>query len=135
MRISDWSSDVCSSDLLQLLRGGRDLGPLRRRRVLGDDRKRCGKQGEKQRAEAVCEAHGGVLRRKMRRCYRARGGDGRLSSRRVEDGVICPAGRASTEATPAGGTRESGGFRKRSEERRVGKEGGSTWRSRWWPYN
>src|SRR3546814_18589829 len=23
----------------------------------------------------------------------------------------------------------------RSEERRVGKEGGSTWRSRWWPYN
>src|SRR3546814_10008132 len=90
MRISDWSSDGCSSDLvgqlgvgvevaapvddllLQLLRGGRDLGPLRRRRVLGDDRKRCGKQGEQQRAEAVCEAHGGVLRRKMRRCYRAR---------------------------------------------------------------
>src|SRR3546814_3720661 len=70
--------------LLQLLRGGRDLGPLRRRRVLGDERKRCGKQGEQQRAEAVCEAHGGVLRGKMRRCYRARGGDGRVSSRRVE---------------------------------------------------
>src|SRR3546814_5559686 len=32
MRISDWSSDVCSSDLLAALVGRRDVGDLRHRR-------------------------------------------------------------------------------------------------------
>src|SRR3546814_4403592 len=76
MRISDWSSDVCSSDLL----GGRD----------------------------------------RRRCHVRRDAD---SSRKADRRG------GSRRHRPAGGD----GARRRSEERRVGKECVSTCRSRWSP--
>src|SRR5690606_13553684 len=49
-----------------------DLGALRWRCVLRGGEWRGGKQGQQQRAGAMGEAHGGVLRRRKRRCYRAR---------------------------------------------------------------
>src|SRR3546814_14966865 len=106
MRISDWSSDVCSSDLLDVLdlpvssdlpencgaRGGRHLSPLEAvvRPVLAP-------------TEAyICSGHA---------CLRV------VTPARAR---LLHAGRCAEVAA-------------RSEERRVGKEGVSTCRSRWSP--
>src|SRR3546814_5135485 len=105
MRISDWSSDVCSSDLLH-------ARPFRRRP--GD---LLELEQHAQRAAAVCHhaAHGREDRRRCRQTGQAhQAGQGR------ETGQV---------AGPAAGTAP------RSEERRGGKEGVSTCRSRWSPYH
>src|SRR3546814_14354600 len=92
MRISDWSSDVCSSDLIMDEAEQFALG-------LGDERM--------DRLVGVEETHPG------------RGGD--VGGKRggaaaaVEFIIALP--------------------QRRSEERRVGKECVSTWRSRWSPYH
>src|SRR3546814_12290239 len=109
MRISDWSSDVCSSDLLgafgfaehrferagdlveRFLRGPDLVAILARRDVLGP----CFQRGFEQRV--------GVAR-----------------ARRIGD-----------EAHPIEAVADRA---RRSEERRVGKECVSTCRSRWSPY-
>src|SRR3546814_10811164 len=87
MRISDWSSDVCSSDLVRQSRG------LRARR--GRPHARYG-------PHRAGEAH----------------------RRQVTEGAANTAvlGHHAASCT-------------RSEERRVGKEGGSTCSSRWSPYH
>src|SRR3546814_1223650 len=87
MRISDWSSDVCSSDLRLVADAGEGLGG---RPVAG-------------RLEHAAQQHGDI---------------------------------AEAHAGPLFDTRYDAvreiGVRARSEERRVGKEGVSTCRSRWW---
>src|SRR3546814_6607500 len=90
MRISDWSSDVCSSDLRRSPVVRADAGGKRARRIAA--------------ADAACVLYG------AERSAHARHG------RR--------------DPQPSAGRRSRGG---RSEERRVGKEGVSTWRSRWLP--
>src|SRR3546814_7918383 len=93
MRISDWISDVCSSDLGRLGAAGHARGAGR---------------------DAAARAVPGPGRRQVA---------GRVSDRR-----------GGTRAGAAAGTRLARGGA-RSEERRVGKEGVSTCRSRWSPYH
>src|SRR3546814_13316537 len=95
MRISDWSSDVCSSDLIGIRTG------------------RLDRLDRPPRLELL--------------------GDGSVANDRLHLGDTLPVGRAGG----MGGCRyrtdpEQSG---RSEERRVGKEGVSTGRSRWSPYH
>src|SRR3546814_2174441 len=88
MRISDWSSDVCSSDLYQRVRGG---GQPRRRGHIAAPEMRAAEFGE-QHGILVAQPRVQALERRDR---------------------IVP----------------------RPEERRLGKEGVITVRSRWWPYH
>src|SRR3546814_11641248 len=105
MRISDWSSDVCSSDL-QLAdrdrRNRRKIGSLRSPDI--------GNIGELDRRAAMApfavHEHQRLVRRQA--AQRERPG---------ETGAV-----VADEALDV---------ERRSEERRVGKEGVSTWRSRW----
>src|SRR3546814_2382731 len=102
MRISDWSSDVCSSDLAQLLLDGefgRSLDPVAR-------------AGGEERAPTLLQhldRPAGVRRDRLQ----------------AEP-------RADLEALPGMGGDPD---RRRSEERRVGKECVSTCSSRWSPYH
>src|SRR3546814_19091337 len=103
MRISDWSSDVCSSDL--------SAGPARRGRAQRDSLEPAAgeplqipwlRQGSATERGAVSWIDG-----------RAPEPDQRLERSHSCDGAVSD----------------------RSEERRVGKECVSTFRSRWWPYH
>src|SRR3546814_11024524 len=104
MRISDWSSDVCSSDLaageraLALLQG--DDGPAQ---VRHDFPERDHFRVDALAGDRLIAPIEGVARRDA-------------AGLQLRVGIA-----------PAGGAR--------SEGRRVGKEGGSTCRSRWSPYN
>src|SRR3546814_11933366 len=113
MRISDWSSDVCSSDLVD-----RDCGSARR----------C----------ELPEVSGPVPRRQCFErvwCHQLRArhprgpGDGKHQSsaqlHSVTERQILAGGGASRYHQPGN----------RSEERRVGKDCVSTCRSRWLPYH
>src|SRR3546814_14617097 len=117
MRISDWSSDVCSSDLAheEHLRGHED-------------------EGEAEDAEHL-EGHPEVGRLSTP--------DSLVQGRHGEE----EKSKAQRELVPASFVEGPGGAQQRhqqrlperqaaasSEERRVGKECGSTWRSRWSPY-
>src|SRR3546814_11621009 len=119
MRISDWSSDVCSSDL--------DPGNFRRS---GADLRGPG-AGRAGRAELSALPPGAELdasrtatrrlrlsRRSGREPARDRPPFDRRAHRQAEAGTGCGAADAGLA---------------RSEERRVGKEGVGTCRSRWWP--
>src|SRR3546814_4512028 len=101
MRISDWSSDVCSSDLLK----GTGAG-------IGGD---------------------GDRRMRLRRRHRRVGGSGQhLEGREISDGGERAAGKDDRLAPdPVAEPAEEDEKGRRSEERRVGKECGSTCRSRW----
>src|SRR3546814_17683767 len=123
MRISDWSSDVCSSDLRRLDQQvdhlsflvGEEIGAGRHldSRDLGALRGEIGVRGDR-------FGGGGII---VGGC-RPRAGGGR------EQGE---------EKGTAHGKPRSAGCRRsivlRSEERRVGKECVSTCRSRWSPYH
>src|SRR3546814_11051048 len=125
MRISDWSSDVCSSDLrlsggvggpvgliahmigleeAEKVRCGRQIGPLEHRAVRhkGAAGMRFFPFGDEVAAIGALAGHGGIF--------------GIVGRRRQE--IRAPAAKDEVEA-------------RRSEERRVGKEGVSTCRSRW----
>src|SRR3546814_5582117 len=95
MRISDWSSDVCSSDLWRRVLIDARPAPARNNRRLPSDRSRpaCGT------ATGIAVAPG----------------------QKAADGLLVGCGRGRPKIH----------FKKRSEERRVGKECVSTWRSRW----
>src|SRR3546814_13201709 len=96
MRISDCSSDVCSSDFWPLTPPGRQLSGDGRTAIL-----QPGRIAALSRRGAGCDRHD----------RNARGGA------RAGGGALLPDGCD------------------RSEERRVGKEGVSTCRSRWSPYH
>src|SRR3546814_11053096 len=107
MRISDWSSDVCSSDLIDARDIGVEVGDLPaefgRPAAVGIDRERRDPLVQHR------QRGGEFLRLNIRRRVRMR-----VDETRRDD----PAGRIA-----------------RSEERRVGKECVSTCRSRWSPYH
>src|SRR3546814_12916732 len=107
MRISDWSSDVCSSDLFagELDHGFADLG------ALGD--------------EAV-EGRAGIVALELEEV-----------GRRLDFGEALESGRGLLEALAAivGGVLAERLDALRSKERRVGKECVSTRRSRWLPFH
>src|SRR3546814_20522503 len=111
MRISDWSSDVCSSDLAPKSSGQAlySFQPL------------------KIRALSHIFVH---LQETFHEHFVCRGGTSAASFHRYRGGPIVRHGHDGTEPHS---------FRRfhayRSEERRVGKECVSTCRSRWWPYN
>src|SRR3546814_20055994 len=120
MRISDWSSDVCSSDLgceagggKPLLEGERELeqtpvGPVDADRALASAREHG--------AGAAEVDHG----------------DGRLGEHEPEDQHLAVGGDRAVcpEVGLLGQILEE-----RSEERRVGTECVSTCRYRWWPFH
>src|SRR3546814_13116303 len=99
MRISDWSSDVCSSDLL------------------------CFGRLDSLSGETSYIGRIGLL-------------DADNDYEPVLLDWRAPASRPFYVATAANpeNMRRRRPFHTRSEERRVGNEGGSTFRSRWWPY-
>src|SRR3546814_18043735 len=104
MRISDWSSDVCSSD--------------RESDMLEDD-------------HAIEDSHEDVIQARvsLERLF------AHLPKKQVEAiELVRIEGRSIVEAAEKTGQSESS-VKVRSEERRVGKEGVSTCRSRWSPYN
>src|SRR3546814_19359560 len=101
MRISDWSSDVCSSDLDQAVAA--DGGAAGHGRAAGH-RGVCADAHVVADLDLVVQAH--VL-----------AAHGVLDRAAVDGGVGADLAVV------------------RSEERRVGKEGVSTFRSRWWPYH
>src|SRR3546814_19097801 len=90
MRISDWSSDVCSSDLRPA------LSPEERKTSKENSRLRKNKRAKERKANGIC-----------RDC----------------DNELCESSTVFCET------------HLRSEERRVGKECVSTFRSRWSPYH
>src|SRR3546814_18972543 len=115
MRISDWISDVCSSDLCEGPQGA--VPPLR---LLPDA---TGLWGEEPAGREVPGNLAFLLSRgaqPVRRAVRARRKSGSEAAGAVWRGR-------------ARGDRFDGGIRHRAEERRVGKEGVSTGRTRWWP--
>src|SRR3546814_14814067 len=106
MRMSDWSSDVCSSDL-------EDLGLHRIGRL---------------RIQLLLQEHGNAHRQRP---------DADVED--IEDAQLRRIPRKEAEAVQKGGGIGRGeivdpAVERRSEERRVGKEGGRTCRSRWSRY-
>src|SRR3546814_18360958 len=112
MRISDWSSDVCSSDL----------------DVPGDVRRPVGAKAEFQ----CCGAGRGLDALGPYAAVAPAGGVG--SKRRIVLGIEARAAEEDGPCLVWLHGRAFGVVGERSEERRVGKECVSTCRSRWSPY-
>src|SRR3546814_14824306 len=114
MRISDWSSDVCSSDL-----GGNHFIELQP----DDERARCLTPGDISVGLAL------ILEDVL---DNARQPLGALAEHALggADQIVALVGLIRLR-----GRGRRGGIAGRSEERRVGKEGVSTCRSRWSPYH
>src|SRR3546814_2066617 len=110
MRISDWSSDVCSSDLTD----------QRECRADRDDRRGRAEQGEEQDRLVETGAVGG-----------------RQSVALAQQGALVGDDFGQQIVDPGQPVALTGGveFGNRSEERRVGKECVSTCRSLWSPYH
>src|SRR3546814_17401603 len=113
MRISDWSSDVCSSDLPLVAawhdeRFAEDQAPL-----LAHAHFRIGDPGQRM------QRRDGALRERIARAvYRRRGAVGQIRDRMPK---LTDAAPQSIEGNGAGGARVEPGHR--TEERRGGKEG------------
>src|SRR3546814_13865536 len=103
MRISDWSSDVCSSDLMRM------QGEL-----TAADGKLVFQPCQEQRRYIVNDSGGTSVLQEA-------------ANLADEQGKLFADVRGDIVTSAAAGTR--------SEERRVGQEGGSTCRSRWSPYH
>src|SRR3546814_1117645 len=108
MRISDWSSDVCSSDL--------ESGRSRRRAPI--------KGG----AAPASEVRAGQSAN-PRICDQ---GKDAMADKSARSRLIGQVVQVAQKRLPANRAQRAEPFL-RSEERRVGKEGASTCRSRWWP--
>src|SRR3546814_17308853 len=123
MRISDWSSDVCSSDLERCSIGSDRIG------------------GGKAPGEVVGSAHrrhhlvaGGKQRSRQVSTDEAVGPRQQYAPRRGPPRAPCYSlGAVSRRITRLATREAAAGPCRRSEARRVGKEGGSTGRTRWWP--
>src|SRR3546814_18662502 len=117
MRISDWSSDVCSSDLIGLGFGLLNLA-ARFARFVGEHQRREQKLAH---LGAALDSAGLFVdkRRELAKLLL-------LPVGAVD--VIGPPGAIQVDVSPFSPPRS------RSEERRVGKEGVRTCRSRWSPY-
>src|SRR3546814_19629270 len=107
MRISDWSSDVCSSDLL--------LGRQRVRFQPASDLHFQMKQRQPFHSNALS--------------FTARDGDGEILAKRMYFSI----GGGFVVDEDEAGRNSRGAEDERTEERRVGKECVSTCRSRWLP--
>src|SRR3546814_15499622 len=107
MRISDWSSDVCSSDLKQLLGTYQGILQVDAWQAYDQFGKDAGANAGVE--KSYCWAH-------LRRKFMDAGSDAPIA----QDALQRIARIYSIE---------------RSEERRVGKECVRTCRSRWWPYH
>src|SRR3546814_17499210 len=114
MRISDWSSDVCSSDLQHLA--------TVRARIADQD-----VVVRRQFDAAAAERAGGFERRL---CFEIAAGGNQFDAAALTFDV---GGGNLSLIIDDGMEHVAGDFR--SEERRVGKDGVSTCRSRWWPYH
>src|SRR3546814_6814491 len=172
MRISDWSSDVCSSDLAALF-NVTDVDPEGRSRVvtmawsfaaktarvldtLAESAQAIGPRGGQLSSEGygdrreLVEAMAGGARHSYghlpfaldgRAAMRASALPGVRSTNSAISASLCdPVMRHSStirmrSASPTAATSLSSSTGPRSEERRVGKEGASTCRSRWSPYH
>src|SRR3546814_4751471 len=136
MRISDWGSDVCSSDLEDLLSGA---APQRRERGSGPEEPRPGFEdsawfrmsvGRRQKADArwllplLCR-RGHITKREV----------GAIRIGESETYVQIPRIAAKKFSDALKRSAGDGEDADRSEERRVGKECVSTCRSRWSPYH
>src|SRR3546814_13166255 len=130
MRISDWSSDVCSSDLRELVAAQVDAFVLLE--AVGEIFDEL--------AVEILTAEEGVAVGRLHLEYAV----ANLEHRDVEGAAakVIDRDRLVLGLVEAIGERGSGRLvddaqhfeaRDRSEESRVGKEGGSTWRSRWAP--
>src|SRR3546814_16222081 len=109
MRISDWSSDVCSSDLPLIDAVAQELTA-----VHADTVRALLAQAEVAAADiGVIGFHGHTVAHRPDRHWTWQIGDGAALARMTGITVVSD----------------------RSEERRVGKEGVSTCRSRWSPYH
>src|SRR3546814_17459706 len=102
MRISDWSSDVCSSDLND---AGKILDMIKEQEIEWVDLRFTDPKGKWQHLSMVA----GLI------------DEDQLNDGFMFDGSSIAGWKAINE--------------RRSEERRVGKECVSTWRSRWSPYH
>src|SRR3546814_19043395 len=106
MRISDWSSDVCSSDLIGVVAAADGNGEIARRLI-----------GRTERDAAAAIHRVEPAHRDTRQTV------GGVERTHRHAGLVgCRAAAGDVVGTP------------RTEERRVGKEGGSTGRSRGAPY-
>src|SRR3546814_18572015 len=130
MRISDWSSDVCSSDLDDT----HEIGLLVAQRALGLDTgtKLCLKASAfsdfaRQRLVLLAQ-----MRRQPRTDHEQQASEKRDLEQRALQQVP---GVAVGQHRSRGGARDMLDRALRSEERRVGKECGSTCRSRWTRYH
>src|SRR3546814_12842757 len=145
MRISDWSSDVCSSDLDEMVRCVTERGMIERAPLLGDfDRDPAerrddiprpfdglaGPRGDREpRPRHAADFAFGIAGKGHRRMDRGRHRAGIVE--RLEDGS--PAAPADVEHEGGATCWQRGrhvGYHFRTEERRVGKRLGSTCRSR-----
>src|SRR3546814_20550413 len=140
MRISDWSSDVCSSDLKRIFAPDQIAKPAKEKRAERAHRKAGGKGGERK------DEAGGFVdpRKKLFRDDRREqaveveiipfeDGAERRSQNHLAFALprLCrPCRVVRHSPLPFAG---SGPSQHRSEERRVGKEWFSTFRSRWSP--
>src|SRR3546814_11260522 len=114
MRISDWSSDVCSSDLAAPAGHGWHDRATHEPRGLHPDEARCS-----------------AMRRRSDAAFKGRRRPGRTASGMIG---IFQAGGSRLWVTDAAQIGALSRQARRSEERRVGKECGSTGRTRWGPY-
>src|SRR3546814_21086638 len=136
MRISDWSSDVCSSDLddqLHPVGFGDDIvgvDAVGQAKAIGKARTAAAIDREAQRGRRA-----GLAFRDPADARRRSGGQDDLGKLRGHDAKIGLYAQMKRAPRPsAGGRPFSDPAKPRSEERRVGKECGSTGRSRWSPY-
>src|SRR3546814_19725027 len=136
MRISDWSSDVCSSDLgeggeladlIEQRPGGREAGagkPAGLEQIGGRHRAATGGEaGLRERAEDDVGERGEAVQDERERA------DIEHFPDQAAEHIVLAAHR------PEQGGQGQVDRDQRSEERRVGKECVSTCRSRWSPYN
>src|SRR3546814_6199413 len=121
MRISDWSSDVCSSDLSRDFRAGSG------RRRIGRPNRRRGPEGP--RHDVVEKGSAAAAAEDVT--------DGAFADTALDENSMAFRGRVEETLGPSVDRRIALAIldQDRSEERRVGKECVRTCRSRWSPYH